>query len=52
MIKFINASLDHPNFNSGRYGENELASNLLTFKNMETGEKEKIGIDLIIKKFL
>jgi len=33
-------------------GEDELASGLLTFKNMETGEQEKIGIDLIIRKFL
>jgi len=32
-------------------GEDELASNLLTFKNMETGEQEKIGLEEIIEKF-
>lgn len=32
-------------------GEDELNSGLLTLKNMETGEQEKIGLDLIIEKF-
>jgi len=32
-------------------GEDELASGLLTFKNMETGEQEKIGLEEIIEKF-